>query len=480
MSSPRTPGADIVPACRRRDASAPPETRRRRKLAAQNKLYVRDRIALLVDEGSFVEDGQLANALAARAAGRRRRHRPGAGRRPARRSSWPTTRRSRPARGARARSRRSSASPSARCVEELPIFWLIDSAGARITDQVDAVPGPSRRRADLPQPGRAVGQGAADLLPVRAVGRRRRVHPGVLRRRDHGRGQRLDVPRLAADGRDGRRREGHAGGDGRRPDARHGVRLRRQPRRRRRRRHRAGSAVLLLPADVLARAAAAYVDANRRSERSTADESCRRRRVSAVRHPRRSSTAWSTRTRSSRSSRCSRPSCRRLRPARRRGRSGSWPTTRRCAAACCSSTRADKAARFIWLCDAFNVPLLYLADVPGFMIGSEVERQGIIRHGAKMITAVSEATVPQISVIVRKAYGAGLYAMAGPGFMPDACIALPTAQDRGDGAGGGGQRGVRQQDRGDRRPGRAGRVRGRAARGVRDRTSTCCGWRPTW
>jgi len=89
---------------------------------------------------------------------------------------------------------------------------------------------------------------------------------------------------------------------------------------------------------------------------------------------------------------------------------------------------ADKAARFIWLCDAFNVPLLYLADVPGFMIGSEVERQGIIRHGAKMITAVAEATVPQVSVILRKAYGAGLYAMAGPGFMPDACIALPTAK----------------------------------------------------
>ncbi len=89
---------------------------------------------------------------------------------------------------------------------------------------------------------------------------------------------------------------------------------------------------------------------------------------------------------------------------------------------------ADKSARFIWLCDAFNIPLLYLADVPGFMIGSEVERQGIIRHGAKMITAVSEATVPQVSVIVRKAYGAGLYAMAGPGFLPDACIALPTAK----------------------------------------------------
>src|ERR1022692_1122629 len=88
---------------------------------------------------------------------------------------------------------------------------------------------------------------------------------------------------------------------------------------------------------------------------------------------------------------------------------------------------ADKAARFVWMCDAYNVPLLFLADVPGFMIGTQVERQGIIRHGAKMISAVSEATVPKISVIVRKAYGAGLYAMAGPAFDPDCCIALPSA-----------------------------------------------------
>ena len=88
---------------------------------------------------------------------------------------------------------------------------------------------------------------------------------------------------------------------------------------------------------------------------------------------------------------------------------------------------ADKAARFIWLCDAFNIPLVFLADVPGFMIGTKVERQGIIRHGAKLIAAVSEATVPKISVIVRKAYGAGLYAMAGPAFDSNATIALPTA-----------------------------------------------------
>jgi acetyl-CoA carboxylase carboxyltransferase component len=88
---------------------------------------------------------------------------------------------------------------------------------------------------------------------------------------------------------------------------------------------------------------------------------------------------------------------------------------------------ADKAARFIWTCNAFNVPLLFLADVPGFMIGTQVERQGIIRHGAKMISAVSQATVPKISVVVRKAYGAGLYAMAGPAFEPDCCLALPSA-----------------------------------------------------
>ena len=88
---------------------------------------------------------------------------------------------------------------------------------------------------------------------------------------------------------------------------------------------------------------------------------------------------------------------------------------------------ADKAARFIWTCNAFNIPLLFLADVPGFMIGTQVERDGIIRHGAKMISAVSEATVAKISVVVRKAYGAGLYAMAGPAFEPDCCIALPSA-----------------------------------------------------
>ena len=89
---------------------------------------------------------------------------------------------------------------------------------------------------------------------------------------------------------------------------------------------------------------------------------------------------------------------------------------------------SDKAAKFIWLCNAFSIPLVYLADVAGFMVGSKVEREGIIRHGAKMVFATSQATVPKISVIVRKCYGAGLYAMCGPAFEPDATIALPQGQ----------------------------------------------------
>lgn len=89
---------------------------------------------------------------------------------------------------------------------------------------------------------------------------------------------------------------------------------------------------------------------------------------------------------------------------------------------------ADKAARFVQLCDAFGIPLVFLSDVPGFMVGTAVEKQGIIRHGAKMITAISEATVPRVCVVVRKAYGAGLYAMSGPGFAPVTTIALPTAK----------------------------------------------------
>jgi acetyl-CoA carboxylase carboxyltransferase component len=89
---------------------------------------------------------------------------------------------------------------------------------------------------------------------------------------------------------------------------------------------------------------------------------------------------------------------------------------------------ADKAARFINLCDAFGIPLVFLQDVPGFMVGSKVEHAGIIRHGAKMLYAVSRATVPKITVVVRKAYGAGYYVMCGKAYEPDLVVAWPTAE----------------------------------------------------
>jgi acetyl-CoA carboxylase carboxyltransferase component len=89
---------------------------------------------------------------------------------------------------------------------------------------------------------------------------------------------------------------------------------------------------------------------------------------------------------------------------------------------------ADKAARFVNLCDAFNIPLVFLQDVPGFMVGSKVEHAGIIRHGAKMLYAVSRATVPKVTVIVRKAYGAGYYVMCGRAYEPDLIVAWPSAE----------------------------------------------------
>ncbi|HEX9475640.1 MAG TPA: carboxyl transferase domain-containing protein, partial [Candidatus Dormibacteraeota bacterium] len=92
------------------------------------------------------------------------------------------------------------------------------------------------------------------------------------------------------------------------------------------------------------------------------------------------------------------------------------------------SDAADKAARFIRMCDAFNVPLVYLVDVPGFLVGSQVEKDGIIRHGAKMLYATSEATVPKITVVMRKAYGAGYYVMCGKGYQPDVLVAWPFAE----------------------------------------------------
>ena len=89
---------------------------------------------------------------------------------------------------------------------------------------------------------------------------------------------------------------------------------------------------------------------------------------------------------------------------------------------------SDKAARHIQLCDAFNIPVLFLHDCPGFMVGSRMEKMGIIRHGAKMLFAVSEMTVPKFSVVVRRSYGAGYYVMCGKGYEPDLLVGWPTSE----------------------------------------------------
>lgn len=89
---------------------------------------------------------------------------------------------------------------------------------------------------------------------------------------------------------------------------------------------------------------------------------------------------------------------------------------------------ADKAARFTWLCDAFNIPVVFLHDCPGFMVGSRMEKMGIIRHGAKMLFALSEMTAPKFSVVIRRSYGAGYYVMGGRGFQPDLLVGWPTSE----------------------------------------------------
>ena len=109
---------------------------------------------------------------------------------------------------------------------------------------------------------------------------------------------------------------------------------------------------------------------------------------------------------------------------------------------------ADKAARFVNLCDAYGIPLLFLMDVPGFMVGTKVEQAGIIRHGAKMLYAVSRATVPKVTVVIRKAYGAGYYVMNGARLRAGPDRRLAERRDLGDGPGGRREHHLPQADRG--------------------------------
>jgi acetyl-CoA carboxylase carboxyltransferase component len=407
-----------------RQATLAPPEKAAAKLAAQHKLYVRDRIALLLDEDSFIEDGQLANALATGL--------PADGvvtgqglvdGRPAlvvandptvKAGSW----------GARTVEKIIRVTERA-LSEELPIFWLIDSAGARITDQVALFPG--RRGAGrichnqfalsgkVPQICCLFGPSAAGgaYIPsfcdiVIMVEGNASMYLGSPRMAEMVVGEKVSLEEMG-----GARMHATVSGCGDNlagddEDAIEQAKLFfsylptcwREP-----------------PPDVQPDSAARPLATGC----VPADESVPFDMHEIV------------------DGLVDADSFFEVKPLFAAelitgfGRIDGRPVG---VVANNSAVRggvlfvdsADKAARFIWLCDAFNVPLLYLADVPGFMIGSDVERQGIIRHGAKMITAVAEATVPQISVIVRKAYGAGLYAMAGPGFMPDACLALPTAK----------------------------------------------------
>jgi methylmalonyl-CoA decarboxylase subunit alpha len=394
------------------------------KLQRHNKLFVRDRLALLLDEGSFVEDGLLANTMASdlpadgvvTGIGRVE------GRSVCVMANDPTVK---------------AGSWGARTVEkiirltehalrhELPMFWLVDSAGARITDQVELFPG--RRGAGrifanqvklsgkVPQICCLFGPSAAGGAYIPAfcdivimVEANASMYLGSPRMAEEVIGERVTLHEMG-----GARMHATISGCGdnladddadaiaqakdffsRLPTNWRGLAQSFE----------AAGPIAQLTRDVLPLDDAAGYDMHRLIDRLIDADS------------------WFE-----------------VKPlfapeliigfGRLEGHSvGIVASNPMHKGGVLFGDSADKAARFVWLCDAFNVPLVFLADVPGFMIGTQVERQGIIRHGAKMITAITEATVPKISVIVRKAYGAGLYAMCGPAFDPLATLALPTAK----------------------------------------------------
>ncbi len=407
-----------------RAATLRPSNAAAAKLAAQGKLYVRDRLALLFDDATFVEDSQLANALA--------------GNLPA---DGVVTGRGlvdgRPALVVANDPSVKAGSWGARTVEkivrvtelalrdELPIFWFIDSGGARITDQVDLFPG--RRGAGrifhnqvalsgkVPQVCCLFGPSAAGGAYIPAfcdivimVEGNASMYLGSPRMAEMVVGEKVTLEEMG-----GARMHATVSG--------------------------CGDNLATDDADAIeqARAFFSYLPGSWREDPPVFAPWLAAAEMTADLVPEQESAGYDMHTVidalvDADSFFEIKPlfapelvlgfACLEGKPV---GIVANNPAVK---GGVLFVDSADKAARFIWLCDAFNVPLVYLADVPGFMIGSEVERQGIIRHGAKMITAVAEATVPTVSVIVRKAYGAGLYAMAGPGFMPDACIALPTAK----------------------------------------------------
>ncbi|MFC3689315.1 acyl-CoA carboxylase subunit beta [Aquipuribacter hungaricus] len=413
-------------------ATAAPDEKGRARLAAAGKLAVRERVDLLLDAGSFVEDGRLANAVttvADVAAGGSGLPADGVvtGRgtvdgRPVvvvandptvKAGSW----------GARTVEKMVRATETA-LREELPVVWLVDSAGARITDQVELFPG--RRGAGrifhnqvalsgrVPQVCCLFGPSAAGgaYVPsfcdiVVMVEGNASMYLGSPRMAEMVVGERVDLEQMG-----GARMHCTVSG--------------------------CGDLLAVDDADAIeqARLYLSYLPRTWREDPPVYEAEPPERPLRTGDVPARESEPFDVHDVVERL--VDAMSFFEIKPlfapelvvgfARLEGRTvGIVANNSAVRGGVLFVDSADKAARFITLCDAFNVPLVYLADVPGFMIGSEVERAGIIRHGAKMVAAVSEATVPQVSVVLRKAYGAGLYAMAGPGFAPHACVALPTA-----------------------------------------------------
>lgn len=415
-------GNDPIEAARA--ATRLPTPRAADKLASQHKLYVRDRIGLLFDDGSFVEDGQLANALATglpadgvvtgRGLVQGRAALVVANDPSVKAGSW----------GARTVEKIIRITEVA-LRDELPIFWFIDSAGARITDQIDLFPG--RRGAGRIFANQVALSGKVPQIcclfgPSAAGGAYIPAFCDVVIMVEANASMYLGSPRMAEmvvgeivtlEEMGGARMHASVSG--------------------------CGDQLAADDADAIEQAVQyfSYLPGSWRASPPVYDGSPPAREFSVDLVPAEESAGYDIV--SVIEALVDEGSFTEIKPLFAPelvtgfglldgaviGIVANQPAVK---GGVLFVDSADKAARFIWQCDAFNIPLLYLADVPGFMIGSAVERQGIIRHGAKMITAVAEATVPTISVIVRKAYGAGLYAMCGPGFGPDACLALPTAK----------------------------------------------------
>ncbi|HUZ42989.1 MAG TPA: acyl-CoA carboxylase subunit beta [Acidimicrobiales bacterium] len=394
------------------------------KLAAQNKLFVRDRIGLLIDEGTWAEDGLLANANASdlpadgvvTGTGRVQ------GRPVVVVANDPTVK---------------AGSWGARTVEkmlrmteialrhELPVFWLVDSAGARITDQVELFPG--RRGAGRIFANQVRLSGRAPQIcclfgPSAAGGAYIPAFCDVVVMVEGNASMYLGSPRMAEE----------VVGEKVTLEEMGGARMHATV-------SGCGDNLATDDADAIAQAQwlFSYLPTNWRE--SPPDEAALGPAHQLTRQdlPEQESAGYDIH--GVISGIVDADSLFEIKPlfapelvtglARLEGHViGVVANNPQHKGGVLFTDSADKAARFIWMCDAYNIPLIFLADVPGFMIGTQVERQGIIRHGAKMITAVTEATVPKVCVVVRKAYGAGLYAMAGPAFDPVATLALPTAK----------------------------------------------------